>query len=189
MGLSQSVYGYKDKYASMAEKFILAYFVLEVVWLIIWSGTILALELTTQIGFDADSKYELQSTIGALHAIATAGLLFYFRGENTWLVYLSLFPVLITDTTSVLHLAYQVPEASWWAWALCMVIAGFGLFLDVYAIICVIIMKDIMKIRFEPQTEPPIDGDEIELGEVRKGGVALDDVARALLPRKRNVKK
>jgi hypothetical protein len=106
------------------------------------------------VGFDADSKYELQGTISSLHAVATAGLFMYWRGEQSFIVYLSLFPVLITDTASVLHLSYQVPEASWWSWILCVLIASFGIFLDVYAIICVVVMKDILKIKFEPKIEP-----------------------------------
>lgn len=149
MGLISTKYEYKDKRALTAAKYIRAYFIMEAIWLVLWSGVILALELTEQVGFDADSKYELQSTISALHAIATAGLIFYFRGEYTWLVYLSLFPVLITDSTGLLHLIYQVPEASWWSWTLCMVISCFGIFLDLYAFACVIVMKDFLQIKFD----------------------------------------
>ena len=152
MGLTPTKYEYRDKRAYTAEPWIRAYFIMEAIWLVLWAGVILALELTEQVGFDADSKYELQSTISAMHAIATAGLLFYYRGEYSWLVYLSLCPVLITDTTALLHLIYQVPEASWWSWTLCMVISSFGIFLDVYAIIVVIIAKDVYKVKFDLDT-------------------------------------
>lgn len=49
MGLAYSG-TYKDKRAAQAERFIIGYFAGEVVWLILWTGTILALELTEQIG-------------------------------------------------------------------------------------------------------------------------------------------
>lgn len=54
MGLAYSGV-YKDKLAKPAERFITAYFVGEVIWVILWAGVILALELTEQVGFDADS--------------------------------------------------------------------------------------------------------------------------------------
>jgi len=138
-----------DPSARKADIAIRAYLWGEVVWIIVWAGTILALELTEQIGFDSDSKYELQGAISGLHAIATSGIVMVWRGERHWYVYLSLIPVMVTDTASILHLCYQVSEASWWSWVLCMFVSTYGLFLDVYALVCVIVVKDVLKISFD----------------------------------------
>lgn len=95
------------------------------------------------------SKYELQGTISGLHAIASSGLLLVWAGDRHRYVYLSLVPVFFTDTSSLLHLIYQVPEASWWSWILCIIIATYGIVLDVFALVTVIVIREILKISFD----------------------------------------
>jgi hypothetical protein len=148
MGNTFSPPEYKDPLARKADIAINAYIIGEAIWVLIWLGTIISLEATEQIGFDADSKFELQGTISSLHAVATAGIIMYWRGETHWYVYLSLVPVLGTDLCSLLHLLWQVPEASTVFWVLCMVVTCYGLVLDLYAIVAVIVMKEILKITF-----------------------------------------
>lgn len=60
MGAGPSI-EYKDKLAPKAVIAISAYIIGEVIWLAIWSGTILSLELTEQVGLDAGMFFILNS--------------------------------------------------------------------------------------------------------------------------------
>lgn len=138
---------YKDPRAKRAFQWAQVYFVLEVVWFLMWIGTMISIE-TLISGADSES-YESSNTLLAFHGFTVGAVIYYLEGGELLIMLLPIGMTLGTDLNAVIHVILHTPHTVQWGWGLLLAIPIFGIVLDVYALIWAIYCVFVEKIGFE----------------------------------------